>query len=190
MKDEHDGKILFGGKSIKKESRFISPTIIENPKKSSLLMQEEIFGPILPIMYYTDINELIKEIISRPKPLAIYHFSESSKNIKLVKGSTSSGAYVVNEAVMQMTNLCLPFGGVGASGYGRFHGKDGFVGFSNPKSIAEVSSLDSFPQNLKYPPFTDSKKSLMTKLLKVGFITYRQIGKALLIITVLVVLAI
>jgi aldehyde dehydrogenase (NAD+) len=153
-------------------------------------MQEEIFGPILPIMYYTDITEVIKEIVSRPKPLAIYHFSESSKNIKLVNSSTSSGSYVVNDAVMQMTNLWLPFGGVGASGYGRYHGKDGFIGFSNPKSVAEVSSLDTFPLNLKYPPFTDSKKSLMTKLLKVGFITYRQIGKVLLIITILIVMAI
>ena len=140
-------------------------------------------------MYYTDLNEVIREIVSRPKPLAIYHFSESSKNTKLVKGSTSSGAYVVNDALMQIMNLSLPFGGVGASGYGRYHGKDGFVGFSNPKSIAEVSSMDTFPLNLRYPPFTDSKKSFMTKLLKVGFITYRQIGKWLLILAVLIVLA-
>lgn len=153
-------------------------------------MQEEIFGPILPIFYYTDLKEVIKEIISRPKPLVVYHFSESSKNTQLVKTNTYSGAYVVNDTVMQMTNLSLPFGGVGASGYGRFHGKDGFIGFSNPKSVALISSMDNFPTNQRYPPYTDSKKSLMTKLLKFGFVTYRQIGKVLLVLVLLVILSV
>lgn len=179
--------MLYGGKTVKKENRFIAPTVIETPRKDALLMQDEIFGPILPLFYYTDLNDLIREINSRPKPLAIYHFTESSNNSKTVRGQTSSGAYVVNDTIMQMTNLNLPFGGVGASGYGRYHGKDGFIAFTNPKSIALISSMDNFPVNQRYPPYTDSKKSVMNKLLKFGFLTYGQIGRGLLLILLLVV---
>jgi len=117
-------------------------------------MQEEIFGPILPIFYYRDLSEVISEITSRSKPLAIYHFSESKKNINLVKENTSSGAYVSNECVFQIANKYLPFGGVGGSGYGRMHGIHGFAAFSNPKSLALLSSSDGFPKNRTYPPLT------------------------------------
>ena len=117
-------------------------------------MQEEIFGPILPIFYYTELEQVIQEIVSRPKPLVVYHFTESSKHASLVQSKTYSGAYVSNDTLFQMINLNLPFGGVGASGYGRFHGKSGFDGFSNPKSIARMSTMDNFPTNQRYPPFT------------------------------------
>lgn len=150
-------------------------------------MQEEIFGPILPIFYFTDLNEVIREINLRPKPLVVYQFSESSKNTAVVRAQTASGAYVVNDTVMQMSNLNLPFGGVGASGYGRYHGKDGFLAFTNPKSIALMSSMDSYPINQRYPPYNESKKSMMSNLLKFGFITYGQIGRTLLVIILLIV---
>lgn len=140
----------------------------------------------MPLFYYSDLKELIKEINSRPKPLVVYQFSESKNNTNLVRSQTSSGAYVVNDTILQMTNLNLPFGGVGASGYGRYHGKDGFLAFTNPKSIALISSMDSFPVNQRYPPYNDSKKSIMTKLLKFGFITYGQIGRVLLVIVLLI----
>ena len=103
LKDNHGGNVLYGG-TIKKESRFISPTVIEEPKKDSKMMQEEIFGPILPIFYYSNIEELASEIGSRAKPLAVYMFSENSKNVKMMKDNTFSGAFVQNETLMQMVN--------------------------------------------------------------------------------------
>lgn len=190
LKDNHGGTVIYGGKNIKKESRFFEPTVIESPSKNSLLMQDEIFGPILPVFYYSDLKNTIREIVSRPKPLVVYHFSESAKNTKLVRENTSSGAYVVNETILQMSNLNLPFGGVGGSGYGRYHGKDGFLAFSNPRSIAKVSSADNFPSNQKYPPFTEGKKSLMKKMLGFGFVTYSQLGKFLTVLTLVVVLGV
>nr|VVW87845.1 unnamed protein product [Nymphaea colorata] len=186
LKDDHGGSIIYGGKAVNKETRFMGPTVIETPRKDSLLMQDEIFGPILPIFYYSDLKELIKEINSRPKPLVVYQFSESKANTSLVRSQTSSGAYVVNDTILQMTNLSLPFGGVGASGYGRYHGKDGFLAFTNPKSIALISSMDSYPINQRYPPYNDSKKSTMTTLLKFGFITYGQLGRGLLAILLVI----
>ncbi len=95
---------------------------------------------------------------------------------------------MINDTILQMSNVNLPFGGVGASGYGRYHGKDGFLAFTNPRSIAHVSSLDKYPSNQRYPPYTESKKSLMGKLLKVGFVTYADLGKYLLILIVLALL--
>lgn len=183
--DDHEGKVLYGGK-VKKESRYIEPTVIECPKKESLLMQDEIFGPILPIFYYKDLPTLITEINSRPKPLAVYIFSESKANIALVRSQTASGAFVSNDTIFQMTNLALPFGGVGASGYGRYHGKDGFLAFTNPKSVALMSTMDGFPTNQRYPPYTDSKKSTMTKLLKVAFVKNGDVGKYLLFIILII----
>jgi aldehyde dehydrogenase (NAD+) len=164
--------------------------VVEAPRRDCLMMQEEIFGPVLPLLYFSDLQAVIREITARPKPLVVYHFSESSANSELVQGRTYSGAYVVNDTVVQMTNLHLPFGGVGASGYGRFHGRDGFLAFTNPKSIARISSMDSFPVNQRYPPYTDSKKSVMTKLLKFSTITYGQIGKVLLVVLLLVAAAV
>ena len=190
LKDNHGGTVIYGGKNIKKESRFFEPTVIESPSKTSLLMQDEIFGPILPVFYYTDLKDTIREIVARPKPLVVYLFSESATNAKLVREGTSSGAFVVNETILQMSNLNLPFGGVGGSGYGRYHGKDGFLAFSNPRSIAKVSSADNFPSNQKYPPFTEGKKSLMKKMLGFGFVTYSQLGKFFAVLALIVVCAV
>jgi aldehyde dehydrogenase (NAD+) len=128
----------------------------------------------------------VRDIASRPKPLVVYHFSESKANIRFVKERTYSGAYVVNDTVVQMTNLHLPFGGVGGSGYGRFHGRDGFVGFSNPKSVAHMSSMDNFPTNQRYPPYTAKKQAMLAKLLKMSSVTYGQIARGALVLLLLV----
>lgn len=95
------------------------------------MMNEEIFGPILPLYSFKELSEVIKEINGRDKPLAVYMFSEKKKNIEAVKTQTQSGCFSVNEATIQVANSHLPFGGVGKSGYGRYHGEAGFKYFSN-----------------------------------------------------------
>ena len=122
--------------------------------------------------------------------MAVYMFSENSKNVKYVRDRTFSGAFVQNETVMQIANSELPFGGVGGSGQGRLHGKFGFKTFSNPKSVALMSSLDNFPANRRYPPYTDDKKSFLRKLIKVGFITYGQIGKFMAVLLFIIIVAV
>lgn len=119
--EEHGGKTLYGGKIIEDKLHF-EPTIIEKPREDSSLMKQEIFGPILPIHSYKDLKTLIADIRRKPKPLVVYLYSESSNNVKYVRTHTSSGAYVVNDSVVQLLNCHLPFGGVGDSGYGRYHG--------------------------------------------------------------------
>lgn len=122
--------------------------------------------------------------------MAVYMFSENNKNVKLVRERTSSGAFVQNQAVMQLANSELPFGGVGGSGMGRLHGRYGFKAFSNPKSVALMSSEDGFPTNRTYPPYTDDKKSFLRKLIKVGFITYGQIAKFFGLILFIIIVAV
>ena len=89
----------------------------------------------MPIYSYTNLDTVIEEIVDRPKPLVVYVFSESKSNIKKIKNSTYSGSFVVNDVVVHLANNHLPFGGVGMSGSGRYHGESGFINFSNAKSI-------------------------------------------------------
>lgn len=116
------GEIVFGG-DVDVKQKYIQPTIVRNPKDSSALMQEEIFGPVLPILEFEDINEVIKLINSKPKPLALYYFGPfGSTNRQLIESRTSSGAFAVNEACFHLISQDLPFGGVGLSGTGACHG--------------------------------------------------------------------
>lgn len=151
-------------------------------------MSEEIFGPIMPLYSYDNLKDVIEEVNDRDKPLVVYMFSESSSNLKLVKENTSSGAFVVNDILMQMTNPHLPFGGVGKSGHGRYHGKSGFEAFSNKKSICYTKALNPYPLSARFPPYTQKDKDLLQKLLKSGSITYQQIGRGALILLLLLVI--
>lgn len=129
---------------------------------------------------------MIEEINNRDKPLVIYHFSENSSLINKVKNSTSSGTFVVNDTVSQMLNADLPFGGVGKSGYGRYHGESGFKAFSNAKSICKTKAINTFPLNVRFPPYTEKSKKMITTLMTFGTITYGQIFRAVILAVILI----
>lgn len=158
-----EGDVIFGGDS-NEEDRFIGPTIINNVKLDDKVMQEEIFGPIIPIIGYDDIEEAIDIINKRPKPLALYVFSNNHGARKKVINSTSSGGVCINETIMHVGSPYLPFGGVGSSGIGAYNGRTGFETFSHRRSVMTRSFMFDVPQ--KYPPFTDGKLSFIKFALK------------------------
>ena len=140
----------------------------------------------MPVFTYTDLDKVVEEINSRDKPLVVYHFSEDSKKIDKVQHKTSSGAFVVNDALSQILNLHLPFGGVGKSGYGRFHGVAGLKAFSNPKSICKTKAINSFPLNVRFPPYTEKSQKLVTTLMASGNITYGQLFRGIILVILLI----
>ncbi len=139
--------ILMGG-DYDRDQKYISPTIIDGITSESNVMQEEIFGPVLPVLTFTYIDEAIEYINSGDKPLGLYYFG---KNPSKVLDNTSSGGACINDTVLQVANHFLPFGGVGASGIGRYHGLYSFEAFSNPKGIVKSPSWFDLP--FKYPPY-------------------------------------
>ncbi|HSI71336.1 MAG TPA: aldehyde dehydrogenase [Gillisia sp.] len=151
--DETGGKIFCGGET-RKEDLFIAPTIIENVTAGDALMQEEIFGPLLPVIEFKEINEAIDFINSRPKPLALYYFGDKKK-AKNVLQKTSSGGASINDTLIHIGNHNLPFGGVGNSGFGKYHGKESFLIFSNQRAVANTPTWIDFP--FKYAPFRNFK---------------------------------
>jgi aldehyde dehydrogenase (NAD+) len=155
-------KIFIGG-TYSKEDLFISPTILRNIKWDDDIMQEEIFGPLLPIISYNSIDEVIKEIKKKDKPLALYIFSKNKQIVNKVIKEISFGGGCVNDSLMHISNDNLPFGGIGNSGMGRYHGEYGFKEFSNLKSILHKSFL--FESSLKYFPYRKKNFNIMKKLL-------------------------
>ena len=158
LEEKHGGDVIVGGKVFKEEN-FIEPTVILNPDKESTLMKEEIFGPILPVYKYTNLDDVINYVKAGEKPLALYYFGKvtGNPNKERVINELSCGSMAVNEPIQQIMNPHLPFGGVGNSGYGRYHGIEGFRNLSNPKSILVKPALDIKPFNDLVPPF-DVKK--------------------------------
>lgn len=134
------GTIILGG-DTHLEDLYIAPTLIDQVSWQDKIMQEEIFGPILPVIEYTDIDEAIAIINEKPKPLALYFFSNNKQHQTKVLQSTASGGVCINDTVMHLTIPSLPFGGVGESGMGRYHGKAGFENFSYQRSVLNKSFL-------------------------------------------------
>ena len=155
-----DGEIILGGEADA-EDLYIAPTLIVNPSLDSPLMQEEIFGPILPILEYEDLSEAIALINSRPKPLALYIFSKDKQIQLQILLGTSSGGVCINDTIMQVGINELPFGGVGESGIGSYHGKFSFDTFSHQKSVLKKSFR--FDLNWRYAPYID-KLDLFKKI--------------------------
>lgn len=154
--------VVHGGETDA-NSKYIAPTIVLDPDLDSPLMQEEIFGPILPIVSLDNIDQAIPFVNQRAKPLALYVYTKNDQFEKQVLGSTSAGNVCVNDGFMFMVNANLPFGGVGNSGMGSYHGQSGFDTFSHLKTVMKRSFMFDF--DLRYPPFTDKKFSILKKLL-------------------------
>jgi aldehyde dehydrogenase (NAD+) len=152
-----DGDIFTGGETNAAE-RYIAPTILRNVDASASVMQDEIFGPILPVMTYSRLDEAIDFVNQRSKPLALYVFSENSDVQNTVLANTSSGGGCVNDTVTHLTVPGLPFGGVGDSGIGGYHGKHSFDTFSHKRGILSKPSM--FDIKLRYAPYAGKLKWL------------------------------
>lgn len=150
-------KVVYGG-HIDKERRLIEPAIIDNVTYDDAIMKEEIFGPLMPILAFNDINELIEIFKSQEKPLAFYLFTTNNKEANRIMNLVSFGGGCINDTIMHLTNDTLPFGGVGRSGMGSYHGKKSFEAFTHEKSVLRKGKLE-LP--LKYPPYSDGKKSFV-----------------------------
>lgn len=148
-------KVVFGG-NYNKDNLHISPTIMDNIDWNNPVMEDEIFGPLLPILEYQTIVEVIEEIKKRPRPLALYIFSTNDKIINKVINNISFGGGCVNDTIMHLTNPHMPFGGVGNSGMGSYHGKYSFDTFTHHKSISEKSLSPDI--EMRYPPYKGKLK--------------------------------
>lgn len=153
-----DETILYGGKSDLK-TRKIEPTIIDEPLLSSKIMAEEIFGPVLPIISYSSIDEVVNIIRSREKPLALYLFTESNGLKNYIVKHISFGGGSINDTLIHFANTNMPFGGIGSSGMGGYHGAHSFDTFSHTKGIMEKTTLFDIP--FRYPPYTDFKNKVI-----------------------------
>jgi len=152
-------KVVYGGKTDEKDL-YIAPTIMKDVTESDAIMKDEIFGPILPVMIVDSVDEAISFIQSREKPLAAYIFSNNQENIKKFSEQTSSGGFVANDALVHGAVPALPFGGVGHSGMGSYHGKKSFDTFSHKKSAVMKNQGMESMNIVRYPPYDDDWKVL------------------------------
>ena len=159
-------KIILGGTS-NKETRYIEPTVLDQVKFSDAVMQEEIFGPILPILDYEDLGQLLLKLKELPKPLAFYMFTENKEEERKALHQLSFGGGGINETVLHLANPNFAFGGVGSSGLGAYHGYEGFKAFSHLRSVLHKPTW--FELKLKYYPRTALKLKIIKSLLKVPF---------------------
>ncbi|MDP3461188.1 MAG: aldehyde dehydrogenase [Bacteroidales bacterium] len=160
--------LLYGEKTLyacqhDEEDLKFGPTIVEVSRQDSPLMEEEIFGPILPVIKFDQFDEAINFVRSRPKPLAFYLFTNSSRSQHIVIDKISAGGITINDSLMHFTNPSLPFGGTGASGMGSYHGYHGFKAFTHFKPVMKRATWIDIP--LLYPPF-GNRIRLLRRILK------------------------
>lgn len=150
-----EGEVVMGGRHEAGE-RYIEPTVIDGVGPESRLMKEEVFGPLLPVAAYDDLQEAIDFVTAREKPLSLYVFTRDRDKQRRVLAGTSSGGACVNDTMVHYSNPALPFGGAGMSGFGRYHGRYSFDTFSNMKAVANRSF--HFDVYLRYPPYRNMQK--------------------------------
>jgi aldehyde dehydrogenase (NAD+) len=156
------GRVVIGGSSDAAE-RYLSPTILAEVSWDDPVMQDEIFGPVLPVLGYENIGEVLGALNERDKPLALYVYANNADLVQEVISGSSSGSVCVNHNAEQLAVPGLPFGGVGASGMGAYHGRAGFDTFSHAKSVLHRPERGELP--LMYPPYTRAKRWVLRKVL-------------------------
>ena len=154
-------KVVCGGKS-NPETNQIEPTVMDNVDFSDAVMQEEIFGPIMPIITYESFDDVIADLKNKDKPLALYLFSSNKNHINRVTRELSYGGGCINDVIIHLASSEMGFGGVGASGMGTYHGRDGFDAFSHTKSIVDKKTWLDLP--MRYQPY---KNKFYEKLLHI-----------------------
>jgi len=159
------GAQVEAGGELDEETRYVAPTLISNISEDMLVFQEEIFGPILPILTYSHLNDALALIHSQPKPLALYFFGKDDGRAKRVMAETSSGNLVINDCVLHFLHSELPFGGVNNSGIGKAHGKYGFLAFSNEKGVLK-QRIGFNNVSLLRPPYGLRVKKLIATMMK------------------------
>ena len=156
-------KVLVGGQTDAGQ-RYIAPTLLKDVSMDDAIMQEEIFGPVLPMLTYSTLEELIVNLKKLPEhPLALYLFTSSDQVERQVQDNTQFGGGCINNTVMHVANPNLPFGGVGESGMGAYHGKNSFDAFSHKRSILKATTL--FDIKFRYAPYKD-KVNMLKKMIK------------------------
>ncbi|MEN6428994.1 MAG: aldehyde dehydrogenase [Phycisphaerales bacterium] len=158
-----EGRTILGGK-VDREKLYISPTLIGDVPEDGRIMEEEIFGPLLPILEFEDVSKALALVNRKPKPLVVYVFSRSRDLQQRVISETSSGGVCINDTVIHLTAPALPFGGVGKSGFGRYHGKAGFDALSNHKSILRQTLLFDIPS--RFPPTNERDLRILRRMLR------------------------
>jgi len=156
-------RAVIGG-GIDESRRFIEPTVLADITPDSPIMQEEIFGPILPLMTYIELDECIKFIRTRPRPLALYLFTESRSVEKKILDTCSFGGGCVNDTIIHLANPHMGFGGIGHSGMGSYHGKLSFNTFTHYRSVVRKSTWIDLP--MRYHPYTEKNFKLIRRLMK------------------------
>jgi len=156
-------RIVYGGETDA-EQLYIQPTLLEDIKEDSKILEEEIFGPLLPIRSYSTNEELCEYINSKPKPLALYIYSRSKKTTDYIQTHTRAGATCINHNALHFYNTNLPFGGVNNSGIGKAHGEDGFKEFSNARAVYKQNMPNAL--ELLVPPYNSFKQKLIDLTLK------------------------
>jgi aldehyde dehydrogenase (NAD+) len=159
----HGGKLLVGGE-IDATMRYVAPTVILEPARHSAMMQEEIFGPILPVLSVASAAEAVREMASRPSPLAIYCFTSSTMTMRLFEAGTRSGSVSQNTAAEHFALMSLPFGGIGASGMGAYHAAAGLETFTHPRAYFRRGTTPE--TTLAYPPSNAFKTSILRRALR------------------------
>lgn len=152
-------RIVELNKASEEKPRLMTPKLVFNVTDDMQIMKEEIFGPILPVLNLKTEEEAIKYVNDKPKPLALYYFDENKKRINKLLRNTLSGGVTINDTIYHLAQHNLPFGGVGSSGMGHYHGFDGFKTFSKKRAVMHQKRLAA--SDLLHPPFTDLKKKLI-----------------------------